>query len=48
LLGLIVAVTVSIWRHGYYILYGMFLAGIVFLPALLELLRPQGKPMLAE
>jgi hypothetical protein len=48
LLGLIMAVTVSIWRHWYYILYGMFLAGIVFLPAALELLRPQNKPMPAE
>ena len=47
-LGLIVAVAVSIWRHWYYILYGMFLAGIVFLPAVLELLRPQSKPMPAE
>ena len=48
LLGLIVAVTVSIWRHWYYVLYGMFLAGIVFLPALLEALRPQSKTMPAE
>ena len=48
LLGLIVAVAVAMWRHGYYILYGMFLACIVFLPALLELARPQGKPMPAE
>ena len=47
-LGLIVAVAMSIWRHWYYILYGMFLAGIVFLPALLELSRPQSKTMLAE
>jgi hypothetical protein len=48
LLGLLMAVAVSIWRHWYYILYGMFLAGIVFLPALLELSRPQSKTMLAE
>jgi len=48
LLGLIVAVAVSIWRHWYYILYGVFLAGIVFLPSLLESLRPQSKTMQAE
>jgi hypothetical protein len=48
LLGLIVAVAVSIWRHWYYILYGMFLAAIVFLPAVLESLRPQSKTMVAE
>ncbi len=48
LIGLIMAVAVSIWRHWYYILYGMFLAAIVFLPAVLESLRPQSKTMLAE
>ena len=48
LLGLIVAVAVSIWRHWYYILYGVFLAAIVFLPSLLESLRPQSKTMQAE
>ena len=48
LLGLLVAVAVSIWRHGFYLIYGAFLAGMVFLPALLELLRPQSRTMLAE
>jgi asparagine N-glycosylation enzyme membrane subunit Stt3 len=48
LLGLLVAVAVSIWRHWYYILYGVFLAAIVFLPSLLESLRPQSKTMQAE
>jgi hypothetical protein len=48
LLGLLIAVAVGIWRHWYYILYGMFLAAIVFLPAVLELSRPPSKTMLAE
>jgi hypothetical protein len=48
LLGLIVAVAVSTWRHWFYPIYGAFLAGIVFLPAVLELLRPQSKTMLTE
>ena len=48
LLGLLVAVAVSALRHWFYLLYGMLLAGIVFLPARLESSRPQGKPMLAE
>jgi len=41
-------VAVSTWRHWFYPIYGVFLAAIVFLAALLELSRPQGKPMLAE
>ena len=48
LLGLLVAVAVSALRHWFYLLYGTILAGIVFLPALLESLRPQSKTMLAE
>ena len=47
-LGLLVAVAVSALRHWFYLFYGTILAGIVFLPALLELLRPQSKPMLTE
>jgi len=47
-LGLFVAVAVSALRHWFYLFYGTILAGIVFLPALLELLRPQSKPMLTE
>jgi hypothetical protein len=47
-LGLLVALAVSTWRHWYYPIYGAFLAVIVFLPALLELLRLQSKPMLVE
>ena len=48
LLGLLVAVAVSALRHWFYLLYGAFLVGIVFLPALLESLRPQSKTMQAE
>jgi hypothetical protein len=48
LLGLLLAVAVSVWRHWFYLLYGMLLASIVFLPALLELLRPQSKTLQAE
>jgi hypothetical protein len=48
LLGLLVAVAVSTLRHWYYPIYGAFLAAIIFLPALLELLRPQDQTTLAE
>lgn len=48
LLGLGLAVSVSILRHGWYIVYAMMLLPIIFLPALFALRPPQNKPMLAE